>query len=315
MRKPIRLLLLLISVLILDCATLKQARRSYNEKDYRQTIRLCKEAIAADSTHAQAYLLLGKSYHALDSLDAALKATERAYQLHPDSPEILSGYVQLHIDLGDRSAEGGMLQKALAHYTSAETAWPAHTTALRRIADLHYQNGRLDAATSKYERLRLLTPDSASVIQRLTDIQARTRKAQSLHQQGLSAETKKNFRTARSLFTKALSEKPDFTDAQYHLSMTQGILLYKKGSKSALWDAIEAFGKAMSLRPDAAEPHFHLGQAYEKKSPDEFVNAIDEYETALRLDPEGPLASTYQKKIKELKNSKEKMDNFWGKGK
>ena len=117
------------------------------------------------------------------------------------------------------------------------------------------------------------------------------------------------------MFCKAIKLKADFDDARYHLLMVEGRLEFKKATKKSYWDAIDAFGRAAALKSNAAEPHFRLAQAYEKKDPDEFVNAIDEYEAALRLEPDGPFSKASQKKVKELKARKEKMDKFWGRKK
>ena len=82
-----------------------------------------------------------------------------------------------------------------------------------------------------------------------------------------------------------------------------------------IWDAIAAFGKAAAIRSEVGEPHFYMARAYEKKDPEEFVNAIEAYEKALQTEPEGPFASACKKKIRELKARKDKLDKFWGRKK
>jgi len=314
-RRQFLSLLLLLTILTFHCTHLKNAHQAYEENNYRQVITLCRQAIASDSTDTEAYLLLTKSYHALDSLELALKVIQKTRQLASESPEILSEIVQIHIDLGDRALSQENSRKALSHYDAAESLCPNDTTVLQRMADLHYKEGRLDRAIRKYEELMKVKADSTTASKSISQIKERTEKAESLHLRGMTALKRNKLRTAKSLFSKALKEKPDFTDVRYQLYMTEGHLLFNEGSKNALWDAIAAFGMAGNLHSEAAEPHFRMAQAYEKKNPEEFVNAIDEYETALQLEPEGPHANACKKKIKELKTRKEKLDKFWGRKK
>ncbi|HEX9974586.1 MAG TPA: hypothetical protein VGD14_21140, partial [bacterium] len=119
--------------------------------------------------------------------------------------------------------------------------------------------------------------------------------------------------SALSYLKLALNNKPDHKDATYYFHMTEGKILYRKGSKSACWDAISHYGKAMMLRTESAEPHFYMAQAYEKKDRNEFDNAIDEYQIALKKEPTGNLAGPSKKKIKDLTTRRDKLKKFWGK--
>ena len=304
-------LAIILIIHLFYCVHLKNARNAYEAKDYGQVIALCREAIASDSTDVEAYLLMGKSYRALDSLDQALMTIKSAYQLQPESPEAIAELTRTYISLGDHALSGDRKRQALEYFNAAESLNPNQPTALIRLADLHFGQGDLDMARSKYEKFISLAPDS-SVSVRLGEIEDRTRKASSFYDKGLAALKRNRLKTARSMFDKAVKLKADFDDARYHLLIAEGRLQYKKATKKSYWDAIDAFGRAAALKSDAAEPHFRLAQAYEKKNPDEFTNAIDEYETALRLEPNGPFSGVCRKKAKELKKRKEKLDKFWG---
>ena len=313
--KPIRsaiIFLLVASMCIIHCAHLKEAQDAYKKEDYASAIRLCKQAIAADSTDTQAFRLLSKCYLAFDSLKAALGMIERAHQLQPESAAIIREKCRIHLASGNQFLSRQNHVAALSHFRSAEKLCPDNTTAVLGAANVYFEIGRLEEAQSRYQKSHRALEDTAFVRKRLVDIEERTRKAQVLYQQGRDALDRNRLKTAKNRFEKAVEEKADFPDAQYHLSMTEGKLLYRQGSKSAMWDAVEVFGKAASIRPDSAEPHFWLAQAYEKKDRDEFTNAIDEYQTALTLEPDGPRADTCKKKIADLKKRKEKLDKFWG---
>ena len=182
------------------------------------------------------------------------------------------------------------------------------------MGDLYFKLGEFDQATIYYEKLLSIVSDSLATV-RLSEIKKKTQNAYVLHEQGLNALRKGNFKTAKTLFTKAIKEKSNFKEAQYHLLLAVGSLSYKMATKKSCWDAIEAFGKAAAIRSETAEPHYRMARAYERKDPNEFVNAIEEYEMALRLEPEGPFANECKKKIRELKTRKEKLDKFWGRKK
>jgi tetratricopeptide (TPR) repeat protein len=315
LKKNVSLLLaIILIVFFFNCAHLKNARTAYEARDYRQVIALCREAIDSDSTSVEAYLLMGRSYRALDSLDQALMAIKSAYQLQPESPETIAELTQTYLSLGDHALSGDRKRQALEYFNTAESLNPNQPTALLSLADLHFGQGDLDIARSKYEKLASIAPDS-SVSARLAEIESRTQTASSFYDKGLTALKRNRLKTAKSMFAKAVKLKADFNDARYHLLIAEGRLQYKKATKKSYWDAIDAFGRAAALKSDAAEPHFRLALAYEKKDPDEFVNAIDEYETALRLEPDGPFSGASRKKVKELKARKEKMDKFWGRKK
>jgi len=310
----ISLLLLLISALSFYCAHLKEAHRSFEENDFRRTIMLCKKALMTDSTDVEATLLLSKSYRALDSLDLALSTIKDAYRLQPESPQIQAEYTQVYIDLGDRAIKHERLSQALELYRSAESMDPKHGGILQRMANLYYDRGELDEAKAMYERL-LSTVSDSTAVQSLAVITERVRKAGSLYAQGVKAYDTRRYRTAKSYFTKSLKEKADQTNARYYLSLTEGHLLFNNASKKMVWDAIAAFGKAAAIRSEIGEPHFYMARAYEKKDPEEFVNAIEAYDKALQIEPEGPFASACKKKIRELKARKDKLDKFWGRKK
>jgi tetratricopeptide (TPR) repeat protein len=78
-------LILLISLVILNCAGMKKANEFYQNKDYVLAIKECQRAITQDSLNAKAYLIMGKSYKALGKKDEAVASLEKAYQIQPYS--------------------------------------------------------------------------------------------------------------------------------------------------------------------------------------------------------------------------------------
>ena len=310
-KKRSNIILILFIITIFGCAHLNNARKAYESKDYKQVIALCRKTIASDSTNVEAWVLLTQSYLATDSLSLALTIIKKAYQLNPASPDIVPVYTSTLIGLGDQAYDDKKFRDAMAYFEAAESLDSTHAIVLDRIGNLHFENGDFDKARIKFEKRLTLSPDS-TVSARLAEIGEKTQDAESLYQKGLSAYKRGQLKTARNYFDKALKVKSDHTDARYHLLMADGRLYYKKATKKSCWDAVDAFGKAATLRSDEAEPYFRMAQAYERKDPDEFVNAIDAYESALARDPQGSYSAECRKRIKALKARKEKMDKFWG---
>ena len=313
MKMSKNLIFLLGFILISRCVHLNEAKKAYDAEDYSTTVTLCKQAIAKDSTDTAAYILLAKSYRALDSLDAALKMVKNAEKFGALIQEVIREKCLIYLDMGNKYLSDDNVRMALQNYKSVESLCPENIKALLRIADIYHDLGRLDDARNRYEKITFLQSDSSLVSDKLEDIVNRTNESAVLVEQGVTAYQKKHYITAKTKLEEALRLKSDDKNAQYHLHMAEGHILFKKGSQANLWDAIEAFGKATVIQNDIAEPHYWLARSYEKKDDDEFVNAIDEYEIALKLDPQGARAKSIQKKIIELKKRKERLDKFWGK--
>lgn len=306
-------LLLFISLLLIArCVQLNEARKAYDSKDYRTTIALCKQAVAEDSTDSAALLLLAKSYRSLDSLDIALGMAEKSEKYAADPEDAILEKCRIYLEMGDGYAAGNNLRTALDRYRSAERLCPENVEAVLRVAETYHELNRLDDARIRYEKISVLLADPSLVADKLEEILRRTDDSRKLAEEGIAAYRKQHYITARTKLNEALQLKMDDDEAQYYLHMANGHIYFKKGSRSDLWDAIESFGKATAVRNDVAEPHYWLARAYEKKDDDEFVNAIDEYETALRLDPRSAMVEEIQERLVELKKRKERLDAFWG---
>lgn len=306
--------LLGLILLFIQCAHLKEARKSYSTNNYEQTIQLCQAAVEKDSTDVEAWFLMAQSYAATNSIDDAMKTMSSAYKFGPERDDIKNFYVDLFLIKGDNFFFAENNRFAKAYYDSAEVLMPQHLPVIKRLGDYWLAIGALDKAREKYEAYQSIQEDS-SIDSQLVVISERTEKSKEFYTQGMSNMKRGRFKTARNLFCKAVAEKSDDDEVQYQLHMAEGRLAYRSKTKKGYWDAIDAFGKAALIMNELAEPHFRMAQAYEKKDSGEFTNAIDEYTKAAELEPEGPLAQAARKKARELKARKDKLDKFWGRKK
>ena len=125
------------------------------------------------------------------------------------------------------------------------------------------------------------------------------------------AESMGDISTAIDEYQKVLKIDPTNKIARYELLVLEGLNLYKKGSKSALWDAIELFSKAASIDMENGEANYWIAKSYEKKDSKDFELIIEAYELALTK----KLPDDLRQDAEDAKNiaykNKTTLDSFW----
>ena len=125
------------------------------------------------------------------------------------------------------------------------------------------------------------------------------------------AEKSGDISVAVDEYKKVLKIDPKNKTARYELLVLEGLNLYRKGSKSALWDAIELFSKATSIDADSGVANYWIAKSYEKKDSKDFELIIEAYEKALTKKlPEDIRQDAENAKNIAYKN-KTTLDNFW----
>ena len=117
--------------------------------------------------------------------------------------------------------------------------------------------------------------------------------------------------TALKEYKKVLAIDPKNKIARYELLVLEGLSLYKKGSKTALWDAIELFSKASIVNQEDGVASYWIAKSYEKKDNKDHDLIIEAYEDSLnkilpedlRLDAQVSKEAAYKKK--------KTFDSFW----
>jgi tetratricopeptide (TPR) repeat protein len=311
-----KFLIFLTCFAALSCAGMKKANELYRNKNYESSIEECKKAIAQDSLNAEAYLILGKSYQALNKLDEAVAALVTVTQLQPHTKyhaEAKQKLIHIKLEIANNFLEQEQYNRAISGYQEIIVLDSTNFDAYCKLGKCYEKNGLLDKARSYYERASKFKSDDQVTFARIGMIDSLNQIAEVHFQKGKIFYDQNKEQSARKYLKLALENKPDHKDAAYYFHMTEGKILYRKGNKSACWDAISHYGKAMMLRPESSEPHFHMAQAYEKKDRNEFDNAIDEYQIALKKEPTGSFAGASKKKIKELTTRRDQLKKFWGK--
>lgn len=307
--------LLFIFILMMSCGHLKEAQKYYDSGNYKATLQACRVAIEKDSTDSAAFMLMGQSFYKLGELDSSLGVFNKFLVLQPEDEKCKEMIFNVHNDLADRHFQNKDYRKARAEYETALGLFPGEPHVVEKIGDTFLAAGRQDKAEEQFQLALAAVGDSLSLNDKIAKIEKLKKEAQKYLHAGIANLKKKRFEKAMSNFSRALEIKPDFEDAKYFNYIATGHKLYKKGSKSALWDAIEQYGLASSLRPQTGAPHYFMGLAYNKKDKNEFDNAIRELDTAVQVEPNGQYAKLAGKKSAELKKRQKLLRDFWGKGK
>jgi len=125
------------------------------------------------------------------------------------------------------------------------------------------------------------------------------------------AEKSGDISVAIDEYQKVLKIDPTNKTARYELLVLEGLNLYRKGSKSALWDAIELFAKAASINMDSGVANYWIAKSYEKKDSKDFELIIEAYEQALIK----KLPDDLRQDAEDAKNiaykNKATLDSFW----
>ena len=99
------------------------------------------------------------------------------------------------------------------------------------------------------------------------------------------AESSGNRETALKEYKKVLAIDPQNKTARYELLLLEGLTLYKKGSKPALWDAIEIFSKASMINQEDGVASYWIAKSY-RDSYGMFISVgfLSNHESPLRGD-------------------------------
>lgn len=128
---------------------------------------------------------------------------------------------------------------------------------------------------------------------------------------GISTMAIGDYDTGENLFNYVLSLDKSNKKAKYGLAMIAGHRLYKKGSKSSLWDALEQYGRAAYYDPVNGEPHYWMGRAYEKKDDRNFELIIEAYENALQGSLPSTLVADVKERMASAKKRQQTYKDFW----
>ena len=128
---------------------------------------------------------------------------------------------------------------------------------------------------------------------------------------GSSALKAKNYNEAEKQFKESLVLDNKNKQAKYGLAMIEGLRLFKKGNRSALWDSLKKFGEATYFDPTKGEPYYWMGRAYEKKDDGDFELIVEAYENALKGNLTPELKTEVENCLATVKIRQKTHEGFW----
>ena len=307
----------IISVLLIiaGCAGNK-ADKFFEQGDYDAAIAEAQTILKSDSLNINAYFILGKCYQAKKELRESVSNLEQAYNIDPkafSATKIKKKLNNVRLQYGDQLIKENAKQSAINQYKAVLKLDSTNVQGLAKLGDLYVDLGFLNQAEIQFQKSLKNNKNDVKLLNSLNDIKQRTLKADKYCAEGKKYFEKYSYQKAVKQLEKALKQKADHKDAKYYHAMAKGAYLYKKGGKSDCWEALEYFGKAMAIHPKSGEPHYYMGLTYEKKDRREFDNAIQEYETVLKKEPDSKFVKDSKIRIKKLAKLRDKLKDFWGK--
>jgi tetratricopeptide (TPR) repeat protein len=301
---------------------LEAARQAYEASDYARAASLLQEAAAKSPQNAEIHLLLAKTYYETQQHDAAIASAEKAVAIDPQN----SVYHEwLGRTYGEKAEHAGIFsgmslaKKTRKEFETAVRLDERNFSARQALIEFDCSapgivGGGEDKAIPQIEKLAAM------------DV------AEGHYAAGNCRRQKKDFAVADAEFTKALENHPKSVNLIYdigdyalkHSQPARLTAVADEGEKLAPSDPRGGFYRAVALVltkersgeaerllreylkraplrnnfPHPWEAHEWLGRLYESQGKTQA--AIDEYETALRLDPKSKRA---REALKQLKKS------------
>jgi len=317
---------LLLACTALAAANLKQeipeaARRAYDASDYVRAVEVLQEAAANDPKNGDIQLLLVKSYLELQERDAAIRSAEKAVALDPQN----SLYHEwLGKAYGEKADHAGwfsaisLAKKTRKEFQSAVELDARNFAARQALIEFDCSAPGLVGGGEEKAQPQ---------IRELMEMDA----AEGHYAAGNCRRQKKDFVLADEEFTKSLESNPKSPELIYDIgdyAIRRGqaerlMAVAAAGERVAPADPRAKFCRGVALvlnqeKPDEAErllreyakaapqrtgyprpamAHVWLGHLYENQ--DRKQDAVEEFETALRLDPRNKMAQEALKKTKK----------------
>ena len=312
MKNSTKISLSLFSLLLLSCAsgTLREANFLYDSGEYKAAVKSLNTIIEITPENADAHLLLGKTLKAQGKTASAFEEFKIANKLAPNNKEAASALQQYYADDGKQKMAAGKIEEAISLYSRAHKLDKSDSETSLGLANAQIKFGLLTKAEGL---LHKVSGFKEEVNKSRTRIEMQRKIASAAFAKGKTAYDKGQYSSAKKHMNKAIMNNRDDNDIKYYSYMSNGLFLYKKGSRWQIWDAIVEFGKAAAVNPLSAEANYYQALGYLKKDEKDFDNILSFYEKALELDVDGKFSSDIKKGLKKQRQRKKVLDEFWGK--
>jgi predicted Zn-dependent protease len=294
---------------------------AYEASDYSKAAELLREAAARNPKNAEVQLLLAKTYYEAELRDAAIGSAERAVSLEPQNSVYHEWLGRVYGDKADHTgpfSAMSLAKKARREFERAVELDERNFSARQALIEFDCSapgivGGGQDKARPHIDKIAAMDA------------------AEGHYAEGNCRRQKKDYAAAEVEFDKALKSHPKSTDLIYDIgdyAMKHGqaatlAVVAEEGEKIAPADPRGGFYRAVALVlrsedskeaekllreylkhapkrnnfPPAWRAHEWLGRLYENEQKTDA--AIEEYETAVRLEPKSKDAHEGLKRLKK----------------
>ena len=241
---------------------LEAARRAYDASDYRTAVQLLQTTAARDPRDGEVQLLLVKSYLELEQHDAAIRSAERAVAIEPESS-------MYHEWLGHAYGEK-------ANHAAWFSAISLAKKTRKEIETAVQLDGKNNSARQALIEFDCSAPGMVGggeekalpQIQELMQLDA----AEGHYGAGNCRRQKKDFAAADAEFTKALESQPKSAELIYDI----GDYAVKRGQAERL-AAVAKLGEEVAPKDPRAKFYGAVGLVLKKEQPEEAERLLREY--------------------------------------
>jgi tetratricopeptide (TPR) repeat protein len=227
-------------------------------KNHQLAADLIDQAIAINSSNADAYFNRGNALKELNRLDAAVESYDKAIRLNPR-------YANAFNNRGVVLQKLNQFDAAVESYSQAVRIKPDYAEAQFNLGVVLQELRRFDEALASYGRVIVLVPDHATAH----------------YNCGVALYELARFDEALASYDRAIAVDPGYVEAYSN----RGVTLQKL---ARLDDALASFDRAIALNPDYVEAYSNRGNVLKD------LNRLDEslasYDLALERMPNDPEA-------------------------
>lgn len=289
-----------------DAATMVQtAQRQFNAGNYSGSVSTLQAAISLNSSNAEAYYWLGRSYYEIRDYDTAITAAEKSVALDPKNSAYHDWLGRIYGGKADRDRSFSYARKVKKEFETAVQLNPSNIAARRDLEEYLIQapwvvGGNKDEAAKQVDAIAAIDPVDGHLARALFD-----------------TENSKNMDLAEQEYRAVLAAKPAKIEPYFEViaffqkqnkpadmqtaiqaaaqvSPNDPRLAYARGvalvlANSDLGDAEKDLKSYLASTPDRSDWPSHaaarewLGRLYESQG--KRSEAAEQYRAALQLEP------------------------------